>query len=181
MTELYFLDFDILLKSPMPGIFQFCFFFWETSKILGTGFGFREKFHPKATSEHRNETVYPKVFQPDMKDIENTTIHFLEHCNVLDGDFDIKVASRLTDEVKICKYIENLRVITGHVRINNWPGETLGCFERLQYIGGKTITNAGYEHKFSSIGFITRQAKGSNYTRIKLISDMEGVNISYSL
>lgn len=93
-------------------------------------------------------------------DIGNKTMHFLEHCNVLDGDFNIIVAAGLTDEVKVCKYVENLRVITGHVRINNWPGETLGCLERLEYIGGKTITNAAYQDKYSEIALTIRQGSG---------------------
>ena len=76
--------------------------------------------------------------------IRDKTLQYLEGCDILDGNFEMMISAYIDSEYRICKAVRNLRVITGYVRINAYPGDTLDCFERLQYIGGKTTTMLGY-------------------------------------
>ena len=69
------------------------------------------------------------------------------------------ITSDITNETAICEAVRNLKIITGYISINSYPGKNLACFERLQIVAGKTfIKHIKYE-KRSVTAIQIRQTK----------------------
>ena len=87
----------------------------------------------------------------ETKAIKNETLQYIRGCNVLDGDFDMAIMAEIKSSYEFCRAVKDLRIITGFLRVNQLPMESLACFERLEYIGGKTTTQKGYDYERVSL------------------------------
>ncbi|CAG5079766.1 Oidioi.mRNA.OKI2018_I69.PAR.g9359.t2.cds [Oikopleura dioica] len=129
-------------------------------------------------------------------EVDNMVPFFEKHhedfskCNIIDGDLRIHQGHKANEsmEWKLCNAFRNVKFITGHLFIANWPMETLGCLENLKVISGKSDTRESQTFdETDQMGFIlkkredgTENMKNSLKYIGKNFSVMAGISIQFA-
>ena len=114
------------------------------------------------------------------------------NCNIIDGDIRIHAGNGHQPEydsgpeiskyeAEVCKAFRNVKYVTGIILIENWTMQTLGCFEHLKLIGGKTDTRYGLTmEEFDPLGLVVKK-RGKGLNKIEYLGINVTVNAGISL
>ena len=140
-----------------------------------------------------DEKINSKIHSKDSMNTEffETFSQEYSNCNIIDGDIRIHAGdgpqssaseqARSEYEAQVCAAFRNVKYVTGLVLIEYWTMRTLGCFENLKLIGGKTDTRFALTFKeFDPLGLVVKNRE-VDLNRMRFLGINVTVNAGISL